>query len=247
MPELRSDTRGTDRLYAKRRPTQDFRFSAEVARVFDDMATRSVPGYASLIHGIGVLGARHMHPSFACYDLGCSLGAVARSWASLDHDNIEIIGIDSSPDMIAQAQEISEASIQYRCADIREVEFRPSGVIALNLTLQFLPVADRKTLLQNIAHALHENGALILTEKVCFDEPEEARINRQYEGFKRLQGYSELEISQKRTALERTLIRDSIETHLARLQEVGFQSTIIWFQCLHFYSVLARLNNAPIF
>ncbi len=242
-PERARGERGRDRLYAHKRPTEDFRFDAQVADVFDDMVARSVPGYASLIHGIGVLGAQRMREHHACYDLGCSLGAVARRWARHKTPNSPIIAVDASRAMIERAAARSDPFITYQCADIRTLTLRPASVVALNLTLQFLPAEDRLGVLENIARALHPDGALILTEKIRFNEPEESLRNQQHEAFKRLQGYSELEISQKRTALERTLVRDSLEIHRARLKQAGFHSITVWFQCLHFCSMLAQRRS----
>ncbi len=57
--------------------------------------------------------------------------------------------------------------------------------------------------------------------------------------FKRHQGYSDLEISQKREALERVLLPETLDTHRTRLHEAGFASTDVWFQCFNFASLIA--------
>lgn len=210
------------------------------------MAERSVPGYASLIHGIGILGARHARPGVLCYDLGCSLGAVARALSARSGSGSPVVGIDASPDMIERCQRLPGPPVRYRCADIRRVDLEPAGIVVLNLTLQFLDPEDRLPLLQRIAHALRPRGALILTEKLRFDEPLESRTQERYDAFKKAQGYSALEISQKRTALEQTLVRDSLDAHRSRLAAAGFDSTAVWFRCLHFTSMLAlRRNGKP--
>ncbi len=235
-----------DTLYAAPRAEAPFRFNAEVARVFQDMAERSVPGYASLIHGISILGARHAQPGTLCYDLGCSLGAVARALSARLGSSSPVVGIDASTDMIEQCQCLPGPPVRYHCADIRHVDLEPAGVVVLNLTLQFLDPEDRLPLLQRIAHALRPCGALILTEKLRFKEPLESRTQERYDAFKKAQGYSALEISQKRTALEQTLVRDSLATHRSRLVAAGFDSTAVWFQCLHFISILAlRCSGKP--
>ena len=246
-PEPAFGGRRRDRIYAQKRPAEGFRFNMEVAEVFDDMVRRSVPGYTSLIHGIGVLGAQRMRRNYACYDLGCSLGAVARSWAQHKMPDCPIIAVDASAAMVERATALSDSSIAYQCTDIRTLQLRKACVVALNLTLQFLPVADRLGVLEKIAQALHPDGALILTEKIRFEEPEESLRNQQHEAFKQLQGYSELEISQKRSALERTLIRDSLDTHRTRLKKAGFHSVTVWFQCLNFYSMLAQRHSGSNF
>lgn len=243
-PEPEFPGHAPDSLYATPRGTGQFRFDAEVADVFQDMVERSVPGYASLIHGIAVLGGKYARAGATCYDLGCSLGTAARALGARMGPEHPVLAVDSSPDMIARCPRVPGSSVQYRCADIREVALEAADVVVLNLTLQFLPPEDRLPLLQRIAEALRPGGALILTEKVRFDDPEEALVQKRYENFKRAQGYSELEISQKRTALEQVLVRDSSTAHRERLTTAGFDSITPWFQCLHFTSLLAIRRNA---
>jgi tRNA (cmo5U34)-methyltransferase len=60
-----------------------------------------------------------------------------------------------------------------------------------------------------------------------------------HHAFKRAQGYSELEISQKRSALERVLIPETLEIHKTRLSQVGFETVEVWFQCFNFVSLVA--------
>ena len=57
--------------------------------------------------------------------------------------------------------------------------------------------------------------------------------------FKRANGYSELEISQKRTALENVMRPDSLAEHKARLSAAGFEHISLWFQCFNFCSMVA--------
>lgn len=239
-----SPGRAPDALYAAPRNADQFRFDAEVAEVFQDMVERSVPGYASLVHGTAVLGGRYVQAGATCYDLGCSLGTVTRALSARLGETHPVFAIDSSPDMIARCPRVPGSPVQYRCADIREVELESADVVVLNLTLQFLPPEDRLPLLRQIAKALRPGGALILTEKLRFDEPEESLAQKRYENFKRAQGYSDLEISQKRTALEQVLVRDSLPIHRERLATAGFDPVTVWFQCLHFTSMLAIRRNA---
>ncbi len=60
-----------------------------------------------------------------------------------------------------------------------------------------------------------------------------------YYDFKRANGYSELEISGKRTALENVLITDTLEHHHQRLAQAGFVRSMTWFQFLNFVSIVA--------
>jgi len=113
-------------------------------------------------------------------------------------------------------------------------------MVILNLTLQFLPPEDRTQVLQTVYNALNDGGILILTEKNhTGDEQDDAWLVERYYDFKRANGYSELEISGKRNALENVLITDTLELHHQRLKQVGFSRSLTWFQFLNFASMVA--------
>ncbi|MCH1922721.1 carboxy-S-adenosyl-L-methionine synthase CmoA, partial [Shewanella sp. A3A] len=57
--------------------------------------------------------------------------------------------------------------------------------------------------------------------------------------FKRANGYSELEISQKRSALENVMKPDTFAIHQERLTRQGFSHVSLWFQCFNFASMVA--------
>jgi len=83
-------------------------------------------------------------------------------------------------------------------------------------------------------------GVLILSEKIKFaDAEQQALMTELYMEFKRANGYSELEISQKRSALENVLLPDTLETHQERLKLAGFSESLVWFQNFVFASILA--------
>ena len=227
-----------DRLFRQPRPqVGDFKFDESVAAVFDDMIARSIPGYRTIVELAGVLAAANLPTGGRCYDLGCSLGAtsLAVTKACGDRD-VEIIAVDSSAAMIDRARELTtDPRIQFQCADIRDVPIHNASVATLNFVLQFLPPEARETTLARIRDGLQTGGILILSEKVQSDDEFE-QLHRDY---KKLQGYSELEIAQKRTALENVMKIDSVHTHLERLESCGFWNVRVWFSCLNWVSIVA--------
>ena len=60
-----------------------------------------------------------------------------------------------------------------------------------------------------------------------------------HHNFKRANGYSDLEIAQKRSALDKVLIPETLKTHQQRLLQAGFRSVDCWFQCFNFASIIA--------
>jgi tRNA (cmo5U34)-methyltransferase len=236
-----------DSLYAEPVSTVNrFQFDDTVVNVFPDMIQRSVPGYASIIHAIGLLAGRFATAQSNCYDLGCSLGAATFSMRhQIKVEQCRIIAVDNSSAMINQlqlnlAKDSGSIPVDVYCADIRDVEIQNASVVVLNFTLQFIPIADRIGFLEKIYHGLLPGGMLILSEKLHFADPrqEELQIDMHH-AFKKAQGYSGLEISQKRNALENVLIPESFTQHQQRLNTVGFASVEVWFQYFNFASMIA--------
>ena len=225
----------------------DFKFDEKVANVFEDMLHRSIPGYATIISATGMLTKLYAKPNTNFYDLGSSLGASALSMQrNITHPNCKIIAVDNSEAMIKRSEELltkSEAStpIELLCDDIRNINIENASVVVLNYTLQFIEPEARETIIRKIYNGLNKGGILILSEKVVFENAElnERQIKRYYD-FKRLNGYSELEISQKRNALENVLIPETPEQLLTRLNKAGFATSDIWFQQFNFISIVAE-------
>lgn len=236
-----------DAVYAEQRERIDaFRFDAAVADVFADMIARSVPGYALTLQMIAVVASRFARPGTHCYDLGCSLGASTLAIRHhVPHDCV-VIGVDNSPPMVERARAIAAAdraaaAIEIRCEDVCAVALRNASLVTLNFTLQFVPPPARPLLLARIATALHSGGCLMLSEKIAFDDPaEQELLGALHHDFKQLQGYSALEIAQKRAALENVLIPETLAAHRERLLDAGFRRVTLWLQCLNFVSLLAE-------
>ncbi|WP_439242261.1 carboxy-S-adenosyl-L-methionine synthase CmoA [Lonepinella sp. BR2474] len=224
----------------------DFTFDENVAEVFPDMIQRSVPGYSNIITAIGMLANRFVTANSHVYDLGCSRGAATLSARrNIQQPNVKIIGVDNSQPMVERCRQHiqayhSEIPVEIFCDDIRNISIENASMVILNFTLQFLPPEDRQTLLEKIYQGLNPNGVLVLSEKFRFeDENVDNLLIDLHHQFKRANGYSELEVSQKRTALENVMRPDSVNTHKVRLKNIGFSQVELWFQCFNFGSMVA--------
>jgi tRNA (cmo5U34)-methyltransferase len=233
-----------DDLYNKPRPyITDFEFDANVASVFDDMITRSVPGYRSLISMLGVFAHRYYQDDTVCYDLGSSLGAGTLSIATaLKEKSPPVIAVDNARAMIDQSarriDELDLKNIELVCSDIQDVEINNASVVLMNFTLQFIEQNARDALIKTIYQGLVPGGVLVLSEKI--QEPDEkSLLSDLHLEFKRANGYSQLEISQKRSALENVLIPETAEVHRQRLRSAGFSECEQWFQSFNFVSFCA--------
>ncbi len=229
-----------DTLFTNHAPER-FTFDRHVAAVFDDMIQRSVPGYALSLEMLGVLAARYGARGKRIYDLGCSLGAGMAAMLPHVPAQCRLIGVDASMPMLARArQRLTDPRIHLICGDIGDVRIQDAGLVVLNFTLQFIPPARRLGLLRQIRQGLRPGGALALSEKITFADADAQQWHTDmHESFKRLQGYSQLEISRKRAALEQVLLPETLETHCQRLQAAGFQQVYPWFQCFNFASMIA--------
>jgi len=236
-----------DTLYATaQNAVAPFTFDQEVVAVFPDMIARSVPGYKLLLPLIGQIASRYAQPHSRCYDLGCSLGAVTLALRQqVKQPGCRITAVDNSPAMIEQCHKILAHSgdglpVDLVEADICQTPISQASVVVLNFTFQFVPSVLRDGLIQRIYDGLLPGGVLILSEKVVFEPPElDTLLVTLHHDFKRANGYSDLEISQKRTALENVLISETVPQHQARLQKSGFTSADLWFQAFNFVSLLA--------
>ena len=241
------DKDGADKVYTGKLPrVVDFVFDDHVAAVFPDMIRRSVPGYEAIVSLLGVIAERHLRADSNVYDLGCSLGAAMLSVHSRIRDpSIRFIGVDNSAPMLEQCRNNLQGVIDIERFDllhhdIRDVEVKDAGMVILNFTLQFIAPGDRCSLLARIHSGMKPGGVLVLSEKIAFDDgDEEAWHQSLHDQFKAANGYSELEIAQKRAALENVMIPDSANTHAERLQQAGFSQISQWFRAFNFCSFIA--------
>lgn len=236
-----------DRLFAKSRAlTTGFRFDEQVVKVFPDMIARSVPGYELIVPMIGLLARRYAQPDTKIYDLGSSLGAASLAMSlAVRASGTEIIAVDNSAAMVERckknlAENGGQIPIDVRLQNMLDTKIENASVVVLNFTLQFLDLDQRQTLITRIAAGMRVGGVLILSEKICFeDEAEQADQTAWHHDFKRAQGYSELEIAQKRNALEDVLRPETEQAHLDRLRQSGLSHPRRWFQCFSFASYIA--------
>jgi tRNA (cmo5U34)-methyltransferase len=224
----------------------EFQFDDQVVQVFPDMIARSVPGYASILSMIEQLASRFVRPGTTVWDLGCSLGAATRLIRRQSPADCVIHAVDNSSAMIERLRTLLQESSETGCpivlheTDLRSVEIRNASFVVLNLTLQFLHPDQRSQVIQKIADGMEPGGALLLSEKICFADPQQQDLlTNLHHDFKRAHGYSDLEISQKRSAIENLLIPETLETHVQRIRDAGFRTVAPWFQCFNFASILA--------
>lgn len=239
--------RAQDQLYSQpREAITGFVFDEAVVSVFEDMIGRSVPGYSTLLSMLPVLARRFVTPGSNCYDLGCSLGASTLALQQVINVNdVRIFAVDNSAAMVEQCRTNIErhpalAQVVVQMADVCETDIDNASMVLMNFTLQFIEAGLRNNLVEKIFSGLNPGGVFVLSEKIKFDDnQEQQRMTDLHHAFKKANGYSDLEISQKRTALENVLVPETIDEHRDRLVKAGFSEVMVWFQCFNFVSFIA--------
>ena len=217
-----------------------------MARVFDDMLKRSVPMYQECQDLAVRWCAQYAKPSTSIYDLGCSTGSLLIKLArNLEPSaRIKLIGVDNSSAMLKKAEETLKNS-PLPCELVEEnlndkLTFANASVVVMNYTLQFAQPENRVPVMQNIYNGLIPGGSLVLIEKVKSEVPE---LNNTFiefhHQFKEQKGYSKLEISQKREALENVLIPWTVKQNSDLLNSAGFSTADLFFKWNNFAGFIA--------
>ena len=240
-----------DKIYhSKKNGIKPFVFDENVSAVFDDMARRSIPMYENVIETIVRLIGKIDLPAGEIYDLGTSTGSVLLALSDVlpDHANA-MTGIDNSPAMIKRANETANRykhsrQLSFEVGDITAFPYREASVFILNYTLQFIEPGQRLALIQNLFSKLSPGGIIIICDKIRLrDESLNQSFIDIYYEYKKERGYSQLEISQKREALENVLIPETIDVNRQRLIEAGFDPVTTFFQWFNFAGFLGIKNG----
>ena len=236
----------SDRLYKTRKITEDFTFNEHVAEVFDDMLDRSIPFYQTVIELTASMIRQLASPGSKVVDLGCSTGTTLLALSRLLGDmDLHFTGFDNAPAMIEKAKRKASmygknSVLDFHTKDITRADLHHADIIICNYTMQFIRPLQRPTFVARLYEQLPPGGILLISEKVVSAN---SRLNRNfidiYYDFKRKQGYSELEISAKREALENVLIPCTVQENIDLLKRAGFNEVETFFQWVNFVSLVA--------
>jgi tRNA (cmo5U34)-methyltransferase len=222
---------------------KQFEFDEDVASVFDDMLSRSVPHYEDMLNLTTSFALKYTQENSVIYDLGCSTATTLINIAKNSKNTLDLVGIDTSSAMLNRAKHKANAygiDIKFIEDDIFNVDFKKSNVIISNYTLQFIRPMQREKLIKKIYDSLEPDSIFIFSEKVITDNK---ILNKQYideyYDFKKTQGYSEFEISQKREALENVLIPYSYEENQTMILDAGFKNFDCLFKWINFATFIA--------
>ncbi|MEM6841491.1 MAG: carboxy-S-adenosyl-L-methionine synthase CmoA [Bacteroidota bacterium] len=236
----------TDQVFDQPNAMGDFKFGKKVVQVFDDMVSRSVPFYGEIQRMLTELVSDFAQPNQAVYDLGCSTGTTLLNLNPAIDPSVRFVGIDESPEMLEQCRSNFEQAGLTRdydlvAADLNQgVRLESASVAIMCLTLQFIRPLYRERLVQDIYRQLNHDGCLIIVEKVLGDDSLFNRLFIEYYyDMKRRHNYSEMEISQKREALENVLIPYKLKENQSLLETTGFRYQETFFKWYNFCGIIA--------
>lgn len=243
-------TSGKDNVFEfEGKGVEDFSFNQQVVSVFDDMVGRSVPYYGEMQRMTGELAADFATDGSNIYDIGCSTGTTIMALdAAIDPERAHVTfhGLDNSADMLKKAAtklDAAQLRHSYRLTegDVHKgLVIENASVVTMLLTLQFIRPLHRERLLRQVCEGLNDKGALLLIEKVtCGDTTFNRLFIEHYYAYKRRNGYSEMEIANKREALENVLIPYRMEENFDLLRSVGFQHVEVFFRWYNFCGIIA--------
>ena len=232
-----------DKVFTKPIEKQ-FEFDEDVAAVFDDMLSRSVPFYQEAQDITKHFTCKHVKDGSVVYDLGCSTASTLLSIErEIKKSGVELIGIDNSKAMLEQAKKKIYAfgsHVNVYEGDILAYEYKKADVFISNYTLQFVRPLVREKLIKKICDSLNKNGVFLFSEKIISENKvlNKELIDYYYE-FKKEQGYSQYEIMQKREALENVLIPYSELENIKMATGCGFSYCEAIFRWGNFATFIA--------
>jgi tRNA (cmo5U34)-methyltransferase len=221
-----------------------FEFDEAVASVFDDMLSRSVPFYDEVRQLIISIILNQEEDDKKVLDLGSSTAKFLLDLNTKMSSKMRLKGIDNSKAMLKRANQKCKAfgaDIELCYEDMLEYQYNKEDIVVANYTLQFIRPMQRLKLVEKISKSINSGGIFIFSEKVIFKDKvlDKELIDIYYE-YKKEQGYSQYEISQKREALENVLIPFTIEENILMCKDAGFKEVTTIFQWANFVTFIAK-------
>ncbi len=188
-----------------------WQFNQQVADTFEDHAVKHIPNYRSVIKKSVDVCLKY--PKQACIiDVGSAIGHTLKQLEEAGFLNL--VGVDSSQSMLDNNQ---AATAKLICSDQFPAEHGPFDVTIINWTLHFM--SNKTEYLKSVYDSMAPGGALILSDKTSLDN---YAIDH-YHQFKKSQGVSQLEITNKEKSLVGVMFIDSIDWYMNTLKSLGFK------------------------
>lgn len=221
-----------------------FSFDAEVAKIFEDMASRSIPNFHAA-HAAHVRMASDVlsKPGCKVLDIGASRGSFLRHILAAGH-KVDYTAVDSSapmcemlsadfPDVRVMHEDITSTSFE------RQIVNDEYDVLCCHYVLQFLPYVEQMYVLDMLTHHVKRGGYLFLGHKAAHHGQLGDSAHECYIQFRMDHGYTREEIESKTRALKGTMF--PVDHHaIMRALQVRFAEVMETTRYMMFCSVAAR-------
>lgn len=229
-------------------PKNKWEFDGEVAKCFADMLERSIPDYRSMRSLVYELGERFITPGTWILDIGCSTGLAVEPFLKKHMGDNRYILCDNSEAMMGVCREKFAEAVEAGVMTLWPGNFYDEAVtknlknhslVLSILSMQFMPTAYRQRMINDIYNALNPGGAFVFVEKIIADEGmDDLEVDLYYQ-MKRMNGYTDEKIMQKRKSLENVLSPLKAEWNEDMLHEAGFCKVDTFWRCLNFCGWIA--------
>jgi len=230
-------------------PLGGFNFNdPKLVEKFDEHLLRSVPGYPIVQRMIVEMSDWFIMPNSKIYDLGCSTGTTINElyFHHMKNENPKyprFYGYDFSQEMINAARQKLKLfmNVNLMVKDLNYgVDISDASFVTMLYTLQFVKPAIRPTVIKQIYDGLHDNGALVIVEKVVGNNPkfDEMWIEL-YGDFKLKNGLSLENVKAKSDSLRGVLTSYSHDKNLQLLEDAGFDDIDVFFKWYNFIGMIA--------
>jgi ubiquinone/menaquinone biosynthesis C-methylase UbiE len=206
---------------------------------FENHIRSSIPGY-QLTHDIALtLSDFFVVKDQAMFDLGTATGNFAARLASR-HQSTPVVAVDSIDTMWNVDASTEYSNLVFEKADLTDFRFSKSpSFITSIFTIQFLPYADQRALLEVISSALPEGGGFFICEKEMSESGREELFFESALWDFKSQFFSEKEMANKKIGIRSALNTRTKNQQIDELKKAGFKEIIQCFQCLNFYGMIA--------
>jgi tRNA (cmo5U34)-methyltransferase len=240
----------------ERRPVDDtisavpgeWRFDENVSKAFDSHVHKSVPFYDEIQRMVIELSEYFVRDHSMVYDLGSSTGTTLDLLSSAHggKEDVLFIGFDLSKFMVKEARKkVNRPNVRFHHKNIIDAEFSPPANFVTSLfTMQFLTLAERRTLLTRINDGLIEGGGLLIVEKVSAEHSSFEDIwTELYWDFKRRQGLTPEQILEKANSIRGVLKPLTADENIDLLWQTGYSRVEVFFKWYNWAGFLAVKNQ----
>lgn len=222
----------------------EWKFDEQVAQHFDSHVRKSVPLYDEVQAMVIEMSEWFITNNSVVYDLGSSTGETISLLLEKHSNkkNVRLVGIENSISMIEAARKkCNHENVQFLHQDVTELaEFSNADFVTSIYVFQFLPLKNRRKVLQRIHKDLSEGGALVMVEKIRAENSffEDLWLEL-YWDLKQNQGLNSAQVIQKAKSLRGVLMPLTLTENINLLREVGFVSIDTFMKWYNFAGIIA--------